>query len=79
MEAASFAVGLIALAGLFNNAVDCFEYVQLGRRFGADFQTSLLKLDNARLRLSRWGQAVGLSGDLGNVQSLPEATVQQKT
>lgn len=70
MEPAGLAVGVLALAGLFNNAVDCFEYVQLGRNFSTNFQTSLLKLDNARLRLSRWGQAVGLSGDIANTQSL---------
>ncbi|ORY18352.1 prion-inhibition and propagation-domain-containing protein [Clohesyomyces aquaticus] len=78
MEAGGLAVGLVALASLFNNAVDCFEYVQLGRSFGTNFQTSLLKLDNARLRLSRWGQAVGLSGNLEEVQSLQEATVQKE-
>jgi hypothetical protein len=78
MEAGGLAVGVIALAGLFNNAVDCFEYIQLGRSFGTNFQTSLLKLDNARLRLSRWGQAVGLSGELEDAQSLQEATVQKE-
>lgn len=70
MEAGGLAVGVVALAGLFNNAVDCFEYVQLGRSFCTNFQTSLLKLDNARLRLSRWGQSVGLSGDVKNARSL---------
>ncbi|KAJ9644105.1 hypothetical protein H2199_003973 [Coniosporium tulheliwenetii] len=75
MEPASLATGIIALAGLFNNAVDCFEYVQLGRKFGKDFQTSLLKLDNARLRLSRWGQSIGLSGDLQDVQTLNQTLV----
>jgi hypothetical protein len=78
MEAGGLAVGIVALTGLFNNAVDCFEYVQLGRSFGTNFQTSLLKLDNARLRLSRWGQAVGLSGELEDVRSLQEATVQKE-
>ncbi|OAK94517.1 hypothetical protein IQ06DRAFT_298529 [Phaeosphaeriaceae sp. SRC1lsM3a] len=78
MEAAGLAVGVVALAGLFNNAVGCFEYVQLGHNFGTNFQTSLLKLDNARLRLSRWGQAVGLSGDLEGAQSLQEATVRKE-
>lgn len=78
MEAAGLAVGVVALAGLFNNAVDCFEYVQLGRSFGTNFQTSLLKLDNARLRLSRWGAAVGLSGDLEDARSLQGATVNKE-
>jgi hypothetical protein len=72
MEPVGLTVGVIALAGLFNNAVDSFEYIQLGRNFGKDFQTSLLKLDNARLRLSRWGQSIGLSGDLRDVQSLQQ-------
>jgi len=70
MEPAGLAVGGVALAGLFNNAVDCFEYVQLGKNFGKDFQTSLLKLDDARLRLSRWGKTVGLSGEIADLQSL---------
>ncbi|KAF2734182.1 hypothetical protein EJ04DRAFT_512682 [Polyplosphaeria fusca] len=78
MEPVSLAVSVGALAGLFNNAVDCFEYVQLGRSFGTDFQTSLLKLDNARLRLSRWGQAVGLSGNLEYARSLQEAAVSKE-
>jgi hypothetical protein len=34
MEVGGLTVGVLALAGLFNNAVDCFEYVQLGRNFG---------------------------------------------
>jgi hypothetical protein len=42
MEVGGLAVGIIALAGFFNNAVDCFEYVQLGRNFGTNFQTSIL-------------------------------------
>ena len=72
MEPAGLTVGVLALAGLFNNTVDCFEYVQIGRCFGQSYQTSLLKLDNAKLRLSRWGQSIGLSGELGGVQSLPQ-------
>ena len=71
-EAASLAVGVMALAGLFNNTVECFEFIQLGRNFGNNFQTSQLKLDNARLRLSRWGYSLGLSDDIQNVQSLEQ-------
>ena len=70
MEPAGLTVGVLALAGLFNNAVDCFEYVQVGRNFKKDFTTSILRLDNAQLRLSRWGQAVGFGGDLSNAQEL---------
>lgn len=73
MEPAGLAVGALAIAGLFNNAVDCFEYIQIGRNFGQGYQTSLLKLDAARLRLSRWGQAVDISGELKDTQSLSQA------
>ncbi|RSM06848.1 hypothetical protein CEP52_005525 [Fusarium oligoseptatum] len=61
MEPAGLAVGLISLATTFDSVLNCFEYVHLGKNFGTDFEDCLLKLDNARLRLSRWGEAVGLS------------------
>ena len=69
-EAAGLAVGIVALAGLFNNTVECFDFVQLGRAFGKDFQTSQLKLDSARLRLSRWGKSLSLDEDIPNALSL---------
>jgi len=70
MEPASLTVGVLALAVLFNNAVDCFAYVQIGRNIKQDFTGSILRLDNTQLRLSRWGQAIGLGGDLSNVKEL---------
>jgi hypothetical protein len=69
-EAAGLVVGVVALAGLFNNTVECFEFVQLGRTFGKSFQTSQLKLDNARLRLSRWGKSLDLDDDVRDTVSL---------
>jgi Skp family chaperone for outer membrane proteins len=69
-EAAGLVVGVVALAGLFNNTVECFEFVQLGRTFGKSFQTSQLKLDNARLRLSRWGKFLDLDDDVRDAVSL---------
>ncbi|KAF2727509.1 hypothetical protein EJ04DRAFT_517213 [Polyplosphaeria fusca] len=71
-EAAGLAISAVALAGLFNNTVDCFEYVQLGRGFGKSFQTSQLKLDNGRLRLSRWGHSLGLGSSMQDEQSLEQ-------
>ncbi|KAK2669758.1 HeLo domain superfamily [Fusarium oxysporum f. sp. vasinfectum] len=71
MEVGGLVVGVIGLASLFNNVLDCFNYVHIGKSFGSRFQTSLLKLDNARLRLSRWGDAVGLSGNVDDATSLP--------
>ncbi|KAL3962938.1 hypothetical protein ACCO45_004461 [Purpureocillium lilacinum] len=69
MEVGGFVVGVVGLASLFNNVIDSFEYVHIAKSFGSNFQTSLLKLENARLRLSRWGDALGLSGGSVNDQT----------
>ncbi|EMT74562.1 prion-inhibition and propagation-domain-containing protein [Fusarium oxysporum II5] len=55
--------GALSVAALFNNCVDCFEYIQLGRHFGRDFERCQLKLDIAKIRLSRWGKAVAINDD----------------
>ena len=60
MEPTGLVVGVAGLAGAFTACVDCFEYIQLGRRFGQDYGKCLLKLDAEKLRLSRWGVAMGL-------------------
>ncbi|KAL4860369.1 hypothetical protein BDV12DRAFT_205149 [Aspergillus spectabilis] len=46
---------------LFNDAVKSFDYIQMGANFGKILQTSVLKLDVMRLRLTRWGRSVGLA------------------
>jgi hypothetical protein len=69
-ETAGLVVGVVALASLFNNTVECFEFVQLGRTFGKSFQTSQLQLDSARLRLSRWGKSLSLDDDVRDTMSL---------
>ncbi|KAF2647277.1 hypothetical protein K491DRAFT_699732 [Lophiostoma macrostomum CBS 122681] len=56
-ETAGLVIGAISLTTIFTTCVDCFEYVQLGRNFGKDYQRALLKLDIAKLRLSRWADA----------------------
>jgi len=60
MEVTGFVFTVISLAGLFNNAVQCFEYVKLGQDFKLDFTTGQINLDLAQKRLSRWGKALGL-------------------
>lgn len=60
MEAVGFAIGAGSLAGAFTACVDCFEYIQLGRQFGQDYGKCLLKLDAAKVRITRWGVAMGL-------------------
>lgn len=74
METAGLVIGGVSLASLFTTCVDCFEYVQLGRQFGKDYQTATLKLDLIKLRLSRWANAVNTSGYSITVQSEDEIT-----
>ena len=62
-EPFGFAAGAVGIAAAFTACVDCFGYVQFGRHFGQDFQTDLLTLNCARLRLTRWGQAVNIYED----------------
>lgn len=68
VEVPGLVIGGVSLAGLFTACVECFEYIQLGRQLGKDYQTSLLKLDLLRLRLSRWFNAISNS----NVVAQPE-------
>lgn len=60
MEPVGLGIGIAGLAGAFTACIDCFEYIQLGRQFGQDYGKCLLKLDIAKLRMSRWGVAMGL-------------------
>ena len=62
-EAFGIVAGGVGVAAAFTACVDCFEYIQFGRHFGRDYQTNLLSLDFARLRLTRWGQAVNIFED----------------
>jgi len=61
---AETAIGVLGLLGLFNNAIDWFHYVHITKNYTPRLQTLILKLDDAHLRLARWGDAAGLSGDI---------------
>jgi hypothetical protein len=51
---------LLGLPGLFVSCVECFEYIQLGRKLEEDYDTAVLRLSNIGLSLSRWGKTMGL-------------------
>ena len=59
-EIVGVATGVAGLAGAFTACIDCFEYVQLGRQFGKDYERCVIKLDATKLRMSRWGASMGL-------------------
>ncbi|PVH94681.1 hypothetical protein DM02DRAFT_538939 [Periconia macrospinosa] len=62
-EPFGIAAGAVGIAAAFTACVDCFDCVQHGRHFGRDYQTELISLDCARLRLARWGEAVNIYED----------------
>ncbi|KAL6691016.1 prion-inhibition and propagation domain-containing protein [Trichoderma pleuroticola] len=70
-EIFGIATGALSVAALFNNCVDTFGYIQLGRHFGEDYQRCQLKLDVAETRLGRWGEAVGVNSDIRFAASSP--------
>lgn len=72
---AELALGVVGLAGLFNNAVDSYGYIRLGQHYARDFETSQTKLDLSRLQLSRWGAALGLDAHPTQARSLPALSV----
>ena len=62
-EVFGIVAGSLSVTALFNNAVDCFEYIQLGRNFGTDYQIYQIWLDITRLQLLHWGTAVDISNN----------------
>ncbi len=70
MEVAGLAISIASLASLFDTAIDAFRYLQVGKALGVDVQSACLQLDSAQLRLSRWGQAVGVGTATETVVSL---------
>ena len=79
MEYIGLIFGVAGLPGAFTACIDCFEYVQLGRQFGRDYSKCLLRLDAAKLRMSRWGAAVGLSQASDRRNELPMSDQEKKT
>ncbi|KAL7925829.1 prion-inhibition and propagation domain-containing protein [Trichoderma austrokoningii] len=53
--------GAVSVAALFNSCVDNFKCIRLSRQFGEDFERCQLKLEVAKSRFGRWGEAVGVN------------------
>ncbi|KAF9776392.1 hypothetical protein IL306_005438 [Fusarium sp. DS 682] len=69
--------GALSISGLFNNCIDCFDYIQIARNFGQDFSRYQLRLDVAKCRLARWGEAIDINNDprFGNNESTDRTVV----
>jgi hypothetical protein len=70
MEAVGLAVSVASLVSLFDTAVGAFRCVQVSKTFGTDAQSACLQLDSAQLRLTRWGQSIGIGSDFESARSL---------
>ncbi|KAI7385425.1 hypothetical protein KC336_g17967 [Hortaea werneckii] len=64
-EAAGLAIGVIALASLFNTCLELFDYIEAGRDFLDDFNLACTKISALHRRLQIWGSVVRL-GNQGN-------------
>jgi hypothetical protein len=70
MEAAGLAIGGVGLAGLFSTCLDVFDRVDTWRNFAVESQTLRTRLETEKLRLEKWGEAVGfVNGQLSHSHS----------
>ncbi|KAL5359311.1 prion-inhibition and propagation-domain-containing protein [Aspergillus floccosus] len=66
------------IAGLFTTTITWFDYIYVARKAAPRLQSLIVKLGSAQLRLTRWGQAVGLTGsDVEDEESLKSSGVFQ--
>jgi hypothetical protein len=63
MEPVSLSVSVVALATVFDSALNCFKHVKVAKSFGSDYQIRVLRLQNLQLHLPRCGETVGLRKD----------------
>lgn len=61
MEVAGVVIGGVGLAALFDSCMNTLEYVDVGRKYGSDYQKDALKISVLELRLARWKQRVSFS------------------
>jgi hypothetical protein len=67
MEPVSLGIGI---AGLFQAAMTCFTCVRIAKSSGSDLQTYMVRLVLLHVKLSRWGEAIGLTEEVHDVCSL---------
>ncbi|KAH6982566.1 prion-inhibition and propagation-domain-containing protein [Ilyonectria destructans] len=62
MDVAGVAIGASALVTLFKTCLDMCDTIECGRRYGEDLEVLTTKVGVERVRLSLWGDTVGLPG-----------------
>ncbi|KAJ5373249.1 hypothetical protein N7517_005255 [Penicillium concentricum] len=63
MEPVSFAVGIIGLAGLFSTCLEAVARFDSWKEYDSEFGSLVAQFKAQKLRLIRWGLAVGLEDD----------------
>jgi len=54
-------LGLAGLSGLFTASLEVLDHIYAAKSYGSDYHLFVTKVETERLRLLRWGQAVGLA------------------
>ncbi|KAI3319499.1 ankyrin [Xylariaceae sp. AK1471] len=62
-DTSSTVAGAMSIAALFNNCIECFDYIQLARPWDGDYERCQLKIDVIRARLCRCGRAIAINKD----------------
>lgn len=78
MEPVSLGVGIFALVGLFENAIVCFNYIQLAKSIGPDLHICAVRLACLQLRLSRWGVAIGIDKGTTDIENLKSTALSKQ-
>jgi hypothetical protein len=61
IEAIGLTLRILSVAGLFSTTLDAIDWFIAARSYSEDYQLLITKVNIERLRLFRWGQAVGLA------------------
>ncbi|KAF8535519.1 prion-inhibition and propagation-domain-containing protein [Trichophaea hybrida] len=66
----------LSLAGLYATILDALDRISSAKAYGSDYALFITKVETERLRLFRWGQAVGLT-DGGGGEALMDPVVRR--
>jgi len=62
MEVAGTVLAVTGIVGLFNTALEVFDYVQSAAAFGTTHEVLQVKIEVEKVRLLIWGQSIGMDG-----------------
>jgi hypothetical protein len=77
VEPIGLALGLASLPGLFTASLEILDHISTARSYGKDYHLFVTKVETERLRLFRWGQAVGLADGGISHEMLQDPAVQR--